>query len=107
MIRTTRNRENIMSLTRFLSYLAVGALLAMSATGSARDPAPKKQPAKAVKLDSLGDPVPEGAVARLGTTRFRHASPVMFVGYSGDGGVLVTMTGDNSLRFWDVRTGKQ
>jgi WD40 repeat protein len=96
--------EKIMSLTRFLSCLGLLALLALPAR-SQDSPAQKKQPA--VKLDQAGDPLPAGAVARLGTTRFRHQNLVSFVGYSGDGGLLVTLSGESSLRFWDARSGKE
>lgn len=57
-------------------------------------------------VDRSGDPLPAGAVARLGTTRFRHQGAVRFVGYSADGGVVITLTGQG-LHFWDARTGKE
>ncbi len=53
------------------------------------------------RLDLFGDPLPEGAIARMGTTRFRHdATSIAYL----DAKTLVT-AGDG-VRFWDVATGK-
>jgi hypothetical protein len=44
------------------------------------------QPSAKARTDALGDPLPEGAIARLGTLRMRHAdsSDLHFV-FSADG----------------------
>ena len=59
--------------------------------------------------DNHGDPLPEGAVARLGTVRLRHVirdySGAACVAFSPDGKALVS-GGDVGLRAWDVATGK-
>lgn len=91
-----------MSLIRFLMSGCLLTLLTILCP--AQEVVPKKQ---AVKLDASGDPLPAGAVARLGSTRFRHQNPVSYVGYSGDGAILITLSGENSLRFWDAKTGKE
>src|SRR5437867_3892924 len=57
--------------------------------------------------DTLGDPLPAGAVARLGTTRLRHASHVINLAYSPDGKVLATAGDDDLARLWDANTGKE
>jgi RNA polymerase sigma factor (sigma-70 family) len=57
-------------------------------------------------LDRNGEPLPAGAVARLGTVRFRHVVAKGLV-FSPDGKNLVSSGGDMVLRFWDVETGKQ
>ncbi|MGL4550178.1 MAG: hypothetical protein ACRC33_03235, partial [Gemmataceae bacterium] len=58
--------------------------------------------------DVHGYPLPPGAVARLGTTRFRHAS---FVGtglaFAADGRTLVAGGDGPVLTVWDARTGQQ
>lgn len=58
-------------------------------------------------LAQPAEPLPAGAVARLGSAKFRHPAMVRFVGYSGDGATLITLSGDGDLRFWDARTGKE
>jgi WD40 repeat protein len=59
-----------------------------------------QQPAK---TDAFGDPLPAGAVARMGSIRFRDGLRGMAFGPEGK--TLTTGTG-RSLRFWDARTGK-
>jgi WD40 repeat protein len=56
--------------------------------------------------DSRGDPLPAGALFRLGTTRFGHHDPITWIGFTNDKTVLTTSNRDN-LRFWDVATGKE
>lgn len=62
-------------------------------------------PASAPALDQQGDPLPAGAVARLGTVRWRHAQISSMV-LSPDGKVLATGTWGGSIRLWDRATGK-
>jgi WD40 repeat protein len=57
------------------------------------------------RADRLGDPLPEGAIARLGTTRFRIGGHATSIQFGPDGKTLVT-TGGNGLLVWDVATGK-
>src|SRR5689334_15936863 len=66
--------------------------------------APEKP--QAGRTDLFGDPLPEGALARLGTLRWRHGGPVYFTGFSADGKQLVTASMDGSVRVWEVATGK-
>jgi RNA polymerase sigma factor (sigma-70 family) len=80
-----------------------------------------KPPAKAVeksipaeapqaRTDRYGDPLPEGALARLGTTRLRHVSfhptQVRAFAYFPDGKTLASGGTDDIIRLWDVATGK-
>src|SRR5262245_14768973 len=59
--------------------------------------------------DDHRDPLPPGAVARLGTVRLRHVvrdgSGAACVAFSPDGKTVVS-GGDVGLRPWDVATGK-
>src|SRR5262249_16828072 len=56
-----------------------------------------------VRLDGHGDPLPHGAVARLGNVRLRHLGGY-WVAISGDGTKVVTR-GGSGLRVWDRSTG--
>jgi RNA polymerase sigma factor (sigma-70 family) len=51
------------------------------------------------------DPLPSGAIARLGTTRLRHGGSTTAVAFATDGRTVITM-GVDGLRIWDVATGK-
>jgi WD40 repeat protein len=66
----------------------------------------------AARTDAQGDPLPPGAIARLGTVRLRHGRPiraVAFVPGSGEGAtpVLVSGSEDYTIRFWDLSSGKE
>ncbi len=59
------------------------------------------------RTDLYGDPLPAGAVARLGTLRWRHPWHVYLVSYSPDGRLVVTVGGEESVRVWQATTGKE
>jgi WD40 repeat protein len=60
------------------------------------------------RLDLHGDPLPEGAVARLGTVRFRHPGAVHAVAFSQDGKLLAASS-DDLIRvvIWERATGRK
>lgn len=51
--------------------------------------------------------LPEGAVARLGQTRLRHAERPNCVAFAPDGKTFVTGGEDGTVRAWSVATGEQ
>jgi WD40 repeat protein len=56
--------------------------------------------------DRHDDPLPAGAVMRLGSGRFRHVGPVHFVAFSPDGKLLLSSMGDGIYHVWDRATGR-
>src|SRR5262245_3112499 len=63
--------------------------------------------AQSTKTDAVGDPLPPGALARLGTLRWRAGSTIIFVAYRTDGKSLVTVGQDFVVQIWDTATGKE
>lgn len=63
----------------------------------------------AVLRDRYGDPLPPGAIARLGTTRLRHTHGwrLTDAAFSPDGKILASLGGDERLRLWDTADGKE
>jgi RNA polymerase sigma factor (sigma-70 family) len=55
--------------------------------------------------DLAGDPLPAGALARLGTTRFLHAAGPTQIAYAPDGATLASF--DGALNLWDPLTGRE
>jgi WD40 repeat protein len=78
--------------------LRLAAVLVFSAAT-----APAAEPAR---TDALGDPLPSGAVLRLGTIRWRAGSPIVFLAALPDGHVL-TVDQQQAVRVWDAATGRE
>jgi WD40 repeat protein len=51
--------------------------------------------------------LPNGATARLGTTRLRHGDGLVFAAYLPDGKSLLTVSKDKTVRLWDLATGRE
>jgi WD40 repeat protein len=65
------------------------------------------------RVDALGDPLPDRAIARLGTTRMRHhsGSGLGCIAWSPDGKMIATTSFNKHLagdqgRLWEASTGK-
>ena len=77
--------------------------------------------AETPRTDADGEPLPAGALARLGTVRLRHAGQIYLLAFSSDGKALAVAGIDNLghrglgwsvgeqgiLRVWDPATGKE
>jgi WD40 repeat protein len=61
------------------------------------------------QTDRYGDPLPKGAIGRLGTTRLQHGSPVHDLAFLADGKTLASLGCDNNgaVQLWDIATGKE
>jgi WD40 repeat protein len=55
-------------------------------------------------VDRHGDPLPDGATARLGTIRQRVAASQ--IAFSADGRTLITVAGGRTLAHWNAATGR-
>src|SRR5262245_21982648 len=96
--------------------LATALLLVSVAQAFSDEPAQAKTVAARPfpKADRFGDPLPPGALFRLGTERFRHRY-VSRLGYSPDGKILASITGPRYADLpeqqfailWDAVTGKK
>ncbi|MFL5339375.1 MAG: WD40 repeat domain-containing protein [Gemmataceae bacterium] len=58
------------------------------------------------RLDAFGDPLPPGAVRRIGTARLRHAASISALAFSPDGKIIAAGSGDGMVRLWNEATGK-
>jgi RNA polymerase sigma factor (sigma-70 family) len=74
-------------------------------TPAAENPAAER-PAPRLTVDAHGDPLPPGAVARLGTVRFNHGSGLNALYFTPDGKTIIS-EGNGSIRFWDAASGKE
>ena len=61
----------------------------------------------ATESDSFGDELPVGAIARFGTTRWRHTAFCLNVAFVGGGDSLMTAGYDGTVEQWEVPSGKR
>lgn len=70
-------------------------------------------PAAAPPVGFAKDPLPKGAIARLGSSRLRHTWSANAVSFSPDGKFLVSAGaetaggGDNAIRVWEMPSGRE
>src|SRR5262249_39033588 len=76
--------------------------------GAPADPpsGPGPEAPAVTRKDLYGDPLPDGAVARMGSVQFRHAG-LSHYGFRDGGKTLLTAGSDRVLRFWDAASGRE
>src|SRR5262245_66096694 len=77
-------------------------LCTLLAVAFAAHPAQSQPPAK----DVHGDPLPPGAVARLGTLRFRHSGTILFAAFLPGGKSVSSVSNDGVICVWEFPSGK-
>jgi RNA polymerase sigma factor (sigma-70 family) len=108
-----------MALARWVRLAAPLVLIALVATGAASflyqrgtklsleraaTTKPRLVP-RPVPTDLASDPLPDGALFRIGTTRFLHATHVQHIVFSPDGASLASY--DGAVHLWDPLTGRE
>jgi WD40 repeat protein len=86
---------------------AAPVLLGAASQVSAQSELPGLEERPPLRNDLYGDPLPPGAIARMGTMQLWHYTNLGDIpaAFSPDGKVLTT-AGVKSLRMWDMTTGK-
>jgi WD40 repeat protein len=100
------------AMTAAVASILAPTLRARMQPGAQQDAAAKDRVAerakareqKQVHTDRHGDPLPDGALARLGTLRLRAAGAEM--GLSPDGKTIITVTRGRQVKLWDADTGR-
>jgi RNA polymerase sigma factor (sigma-70 family) len=95
----------------FLSAGLAGALVGGIALDGEKKPVPLVPAEKAnladnTRLDLFGDPLPEQAIARLGTIRFRHGLRLRALALSSDRKIIASINHTTEIRLWELASGK-
>jgi RNA polymerase sigma factor (sigma-70 family) len=101
------------ALALLLAATLVAGALALQARQSGQPPAePGPPPGERVKapspaVDRYGDPLPAGALLRLGTVRMRHETNTACAAFAPHGRSVIVSDAQGNLVFWDTATGKE
>lgn len=59
------------------------------------------------RTDRNGEPLPRGAIARMGTLHLRHGGDIGQFAFSHDSKVLAAASNDDAVHLWDLASGKE
>jgi WD40 repeat protein len=96
----------LLGLPALVVSLAAYPLPGYSAPGEKENLLPKKGEIRSAPTDLLGDLLPDGALARVGTLRFRCPFELFQLTFSPDGKILAVAGGDG-LHLWEFPSGKE
>src|SRR5207244_8940716 len=92
---------------RWTCLIAIALLIGFVSGAAAQTPASAGRPA----VDTSGDPLPPGAIMRLGSGRWRPGGSVTHLAFSPDGQRLATYHQEHystaAVTLWDVATGRE
>src|ERR1700686_1957798 len=94
-----KERNMLLNKLRIAANL-VALLLLIGGTGLGECQSEAQTKESKVRLDLYGDALPAGAVARLGTLRFRHADVIAFAAFLPGGKSVVTVGDDGIICVW-------
>jgi WD40 repeat protein len=108
LIRSNPKRIEVIRYFQFLIAPLLFVIASLATGWSAGTDAPEAQKNhNGARSDRYGDLLPDGAVARFGTLRFRHAGEVTSLAFSPDGKLIASGSWDTTARLWDAATGKE
>jgi WD40 repeat protein len=91
--------------------LGTGATMLLKVFPQSNPPAPTVDPAPPQagldRAEDHGERLPNGTVARMGSTQLRHGDAVYFAAYTPDGKALLTAGKDRTVRLWDLATNRE
>jgi WD40 repeat protein len=83
------------------------ALLAKGEPEPKREASERRSTLFRPQMDFFGDPLPNQAIARLGTVRFRHNGPIYAIAFSPDGQLIASAASHGQVRLWNAATGQR